>query len=437
MEEKHGKKMRVLVFVPEFPRLTETFIQREISKLIELNNLDITVFSLEKAPGKTLDNVAGSVVYKRLTFKDALIAWIFFTFTKPVVLFKTIRDFMRDSLKEGFGINKIMFLAKSVGYAYLFRQHSPDHIHANFMSWPSTMAMLISKILGIPYSISAHAKDVMVEGEYFAPKVLSAKFVSICNRFAYEDCIKRSGIKDPKNVLLQYHGIDSVQSFESIAPAKRSGKLFVFNGGSRLVEKKGQKYLIEAAKILKDFGLEFEVHIAGPGPLFGELVSQIDSLGLADHVFIHGNGDGVPFDKVVSLLKACDIVAQSNINLDSGDADGIPTFVIEAAMLAKPIVTTNAGSIEELIIDGKTGWVVPQRDPMALSQGILRAKEFIDFKRSLGEVNFQGKAGQDMVANTFIPPKEFVDITLEAQKKALEMFDLDKNIRELEQLLIQ
>ncbi len=421
MQKNQDKKKKILIFVPEFPRLTETFIQREISKLVDLGNLEITVFSLEKASGRLFDNVATHVVYQRLDFVTAIRAWIYFLSRKPSVLGKTFRFLL--STKEETLAKKLVIFAKSVGYAYLFKQLSPDHIHANFMSWPSTMAMIGSKLLEIPYSISAHAKDVMVEGEFFASKVATAKFISICNRFAYEDCIRRSGVEAPENVLLQYHGIDSVASFDSVPPAKRGTRPFLFNGGARLVEKKGQKYLIEAAKILKDNGLDFELHIAGPGPLYQELTQQIASLGLQDNVFIHGGGEGVPFNEVVSYLKACDLVVQSNINLDSGDADGIPTFIIEAAMLAKPIVATDAGSILELV-DEKTGWIVPQRDPKALADAILQGLSFIKMGDLPVATEQSAKTAKDY-------PCEIL------RQKALAMFDIDKNIKELEQLLIQ
>ena len=132
-----NKKKRVLVFVPEFPRLTETFIQREVSKLVELGNLDILVFSLEKADGKLLDNVADHVVYHRLDFSTAIKAWIYFLGKKPLVLIDSFR-FLLLVKEEGL-FKKLIIFAKSVGYAYLFEQYSPDHIHANFMSWPSTI----------------------------------------------------------------------------------------------------------------------------------------------------------------------------------------------------------------------------------------------------------------------------------------------------------
>jgi glycosyltransferase involved in cell wall biosynthesis len=406
-------KKKVLIFVPEFPRLTETFIQREISKLIELGNLDIKVFSLKKASGGLFDNVTSHVIYKRLDFLSLFKGLCFFLFRYPGRFIRAKLFIMGAESGENVRYNffsKAALFVKSIGYAYLFSQEQPDHIHANFMTWPSTMAMISSKLLNIPYSISAHAKDVMVEGEFFKSKVETAEFISICNRFAFASCIEQSGKEDPKNVLLQYHGIEPERAFDVEKEVEKPEVPLLFNGGSRLVEKKGQKYLIKAAKILEEKGYDFELHIAGPGPLYDELFAQIKDLGLTDKVFIHGEGKGVPFDTVVSFLKASDVVVQSNINTGSGDADGVPTFVIESALMGKPIVSTDAGSITDLIQDKKTGIVVEQRNVEALAGGIEKILNDKDLAEKLGR---------------------------EAKAKAESMFDLEKNVKELEALLLQ
>jgi len=399
---------RVLIFVPEFPRLTETFIQREISKLIELDNLDITVFSLQKASGKFLEGVEDHVVYTKLNVVILFKSLLFWGVKFPKRLSKAFKDFVLTPEKS----EKVSFplFVKSIGYAYLFSLLSLDHIHANFMSWPSTVAMVASKLLGIPYSISAHAKDVMVEGECFRSKVESAKFISICNKFAYKYCVDHSGVDNPKNVLLQYHGVDSKTAFAVTSNIEKPTRPLLFNGGSRLVEKKGQKYLIEAARILRDRGYDFEVHIAGPGPLYNDLLAQIKELNLEDCVFIHGEGKGIPFDVVVAYLKVADIVVQPNINLGSGDSDGIPTFIIESALMAKPVVATDAGSITDLIENEITGLIVAQRDPIAFADAVERVLKDPDLGARLGE---------------------------SAKVRAEQMFDLDKNVKELEKLLLE
>jgi len=107
---------------------------------------------------------------------------------------------------------------------------------------------------------------------------------------------------------------------------------------------------------------------------------------------------------VVSYLKVTDIVVQPNINLSSGDADGVPTFIIESALMAKPVVTTDAGSITDLIENEKTGLVVAQGNAVEILLNDL------GYARKLGDA---------------------------AKIRAEEMFNLDRNIKELEELLLE
>ncbi len=409
--QNNSSRKKVLIFVPEFPRLTETFIQREISKLIELGNLDIVVFSIKKASGELYPNVKEHVAYARLDLLSLILGWFYIFFTSPIKIFSLYLEFLRmnDRGKKSF-VGKTFFYCKSIGYAYLFSKEAPDHIHAHFMSWPSTVAMISSDLLNIPYSISAHALDVTVDGEYFVQKAKSAEFISICNKFAYKYFLDHIEDIDYSNVLLQYHGVDLRRASENLKAVDKNAKFLIFNGGSRLVEKKGQEYLIKAADILKKEGVDFELHIAGPGPLYDDLMSLIKELDLSDRVFIHGEGKGVPFSSVLAYLNAADLVVQSNVNLESGDADGIPTFVIESALAGKPIVTTDAGSMTDLIIDDQTGALVPQRDSESLAVAI---KAFLQ------------------------EPEKAQEMAQAAKEKALLMFDLQKNASELEGLLLE
>ena len=63
-------KKRVLVFIPEFPVLSETFIERELSELVERGNVELVVFSIKKGIGYLSENLKTRVLYKRLGFTD-------------------------------------------------------------------------------------------------------------------------------------------------------------------------------------------------------------------------------------------------------------------------------------------------------------------------------------------------------------------------------
>jgi colanic acid/amylovoran biosynthesis glycosyltransferase len=400
MESEHRK--RILYFVPEFPQISETFIEREISKLINLGNLDITVLSLNKATGSTSAEVLNKTVYKRLGLTDFL-GGLFYLLTKTnkvVEVYKTV-----VGTKQRISL---YFFLKSLGYAKIISNLKPQHIHAHFLSWPSTTALIASHMLDIPFSISAHARDVFVEGELIPLKIESAKFVSICNSYAYAKALEILGDRaDKSKVKLIYHGIDS-KMFESVSNLPEWDVPAIFLGGTRLVEKKGLKYMIEASKILCDKGIAHRIDLVGPGNLYSSLIKQIDELNLHNTVFIHGKGKGTPFKEVLEYYKLADIFVLPGIETDAGDVDGVPTVCVEAAMAKLPIISTNAGGITDLIENGVTGLIVEQKDPQAIADSI--------------EKLLQDRAFADRLAQN-------------AYSKAVGMFNIDSNVGQLENLL--
>lgn len=400
---------RVLYFVPEFPRLTETFIEREISKLIEFNNLDIHVLSLAKATGATSDNVKARVDYKRINLGICVLASFYFLtrFNEIISAYKLVR---RDPKRSKFQ-NLYLFL-KSIAYTKIMESYKPDQIHVHFLSDPSTIAMVASKILHIPFSISAHAKDVFVEGTLIAEKVREARFISICNGYAWQKCIELSKLapNDPalKKVHKIYHGMDPKKLFAGEIKLKKPERPMIFVGG-RLVEKKGLKYAIEASRILKDRGVSHEMHIVGPGPLYGELVAQVEQLGLQNVVFLPGDGKGLPNAEVMEYFKIADIFAHPSIETGEGDVDGVPTFVIEAALAHMPIVTTKAGAITDLLTE-ENGILVPQRNSAELASALEKLIFDPELRKTLGQ---------------------------KAYDKASVMFNIENNVGALEKLFLE
>ena len=395
------QKKRVLYFVPEFPRISETFIEREVSKLIDRGNLNIVVLSLNKAAGSTSEEVLKRVIYKRLGILDFLggLSYLVTRTSKVVDAWELVRA-ERSNL---------YFFLKSLGYTKIIADLKPQHIHAHFLSWPSTTVLIASTVLDIPFSISAHARDVLMDGELITQKIKSAKFVSICNSYAYNKALEIAGDGiDVSKVKLIYHGVDP-KMFESPPKMPRWKVPAIFLGGTRLVEKKGLKYMIEASKILRDKGIVHRVDLVGLGDLYSELVKLIDDLELRDVVFIHGQGKGTPFNEVLEYYKVADIFVLLGIETAAGDADGVPTVVIEAAMANLPIISTNAGGITDLVEDGVTGIIVDQKNPQAVANAI---------KSLLSDKTLAERLSQ----NAYI--------------KAVKMFDIDNNVGQLESLLL-
>ena len=265
-----NNKKKIVYFVPEFPRLTETFIEREISKLIEFGNLDIKVVSLAKASGFMSDNVKDKVDYKRLTWQVSFLAGFYF-FTRFKEISEAYSIVRKDTSKKF--LQRLYLFLKAIGYAKIIESYKPGHIHVHFLSDPSTIVLIVSKILRVPFSVSAHARDVYVEGTLIPEKAQAAKFIAICNTYAWNKCVELSGAY-AKKIRKIFHGVDADKLFVGSAKMPKPQRPMIFVG-SRLVEKKGLKYAVEASKLLKDRGVAHEMYIIGLGPPYNKLAKLI------------------------------------------------------------------------------------------------------------------------------------------------------------------
>ncbi|MBN1162286.1 glycosyltransferase family 4 protein [Patescibacteria group bacterium] len=412
---ENNSKKNVLIFIPEFPGLSETFIEREVAKLVEWGNMNIQVYSLKRGAGATSEKVIEKIRYHRLNISNLLFLPVFLLFRLGKV--REAYKLVKINPNRKFMGNLFLFI-KALGYARLFKSFKPDVIYANFMSEPSTICLIASEVLGTDFAISAHAKDVLVtehtkvdeNAELVANKVKKAKFVSICNKYAYEAALRQSDKEDHKKVHLIYHGLDfkSIENFKSGDLEKPDVSMIFTNG--RFVEKKGHKYLIEASRILKDRGFSHVVYLLGaPGSYYQETVDYIEKLDVVSTVKVIGEGEGLPFEKVVAYYRIADVFAYPSINTEIGDADGIANTLIEACAFRLPIVTTDAGSISELIKNEETGLVVPQENSYELANALEK----------------------------LIVDKEYAaNLANNAYEKAVSMFDINRNVGEVQRLLI-
>lgn len=397
--------------------MSETFIEREIYKLVERGNLDVTVFSLIKSDGFMHPSVESRTHYERPSVLVCIHA-IFFALSRPFRLFKAVNLILLspDRLPlfpaltkgfEGYTNSRLVHFFKGLAYTILFKKFKPDHIHAHWMSDSSTIAMTASIMLGIPLSISGHAIDILVEGTLINNKVKYSKFVSICNSFAYKKCLEVVSPYIPSNVYLMPHGVEIDQNLKIPSKYPKNDKPLILSV-NRFVEKKGLMYLIEASKQLKDMGVSYDMAIVGYGELYEDLLKQIKQQGLEGIVRILGDGKGLSNNEVIELLKIADLYVHSGIRLGSGDSDGVPNTIIEACLAGVCVVSTDAGSVCDLIND-KTGVLVAQRDSAGLAGAI---KELLE------------------------NPEKRAQLARAGQQKATEMFNLDKNVSELEKLLL-
>lgn len=377
---------KVLFYVPRFPVLSEIFIEKEIAKLASRGKIDVSVLSIEKGNGLLSDVLKDRVSYYKLKLIDAykLIPIFLFNLSKVIKAYNLLTN-----LNAPF-FSKIFLLGKAVGYSVVVKKLQPTHIHAHFLSEPSTLIMLISEITDIPYSISAHAKDVFVTSELIKEKIGTAEFIAVCNKNAFKYLQEKSDQRFSNKILLQYHGYDfsRLQNITFDGYVKPDFPLILTVG--RMEEKKGHEFLVEAAKILNDFGVKFKMIIIGGGfsaenlELFKKLEDKIAVYGLQNTVELHGNGSDQN-SEVLKYMSVADIFVRPSIKAKSGDVEGIPNTMVEAGYFGLPLVGTSSGSIGEILIDGVTGLLVPESDPKAISDALKKLIENPELRIQYGQ----------------------------------------------------
>ena len=400
-----SRKKRIVVFIPEFPVLTETFIQRDLVRLVESGILDLRILYLKSGSG-ALDEALKPLSHKiGLNLIDILFSLRYFLARTEEI--KKIKHILKGDLTKN-GLARLYLLIKSLAYANIIKNYKPQELHIHFYSDFSTIGMFVAIVLGIPFSISVHARDVFEYPHLPKSKAELAKFITVCNKAAYERCLAISEAK-PGKVYLIHHGIDPKKTFPSQVSGVKPDLPMIFMGGSRLTEKKGVDYMLQASKILKDRGIKHRVDLVGVGDKYSEIEKRAQELGLDNTFFLHGGGKGLPFEKLAEFYLVADLFVLPIVKSPLGDADGIPNVIIEAALAKLPVITTDAGSVGELIIDDTTGVVVPQRNAEVLATEIEKLLLDEPRRKRLAEG---------------------------AYNRALEMFDPAKNTDKLEKLLL-
>ncbi len=267
-----------------------------------------------------------------------------------------------------------------------------EHLHAHFAHDPALVALLTARLTGVPYSITAHARDLyQIPVPGLRARVREAVAVVTCCA-ANVDYL-RSVLPAPLHARLRLirHGVE----LDRFVPAPRTDALVPVEIVSvgRLVEKKGFADLLHACQKLKNVSTApFRLRIYGDGPMRAELTALRDRLGLHDEVELAGERAG---DDVLHAYQRADIFALTPCVTADGDRDGVPNVIVEAMACGLPVVTTDAGGIAEAVRHGVNGLVATPRDVGTLTRHLAELVADATRRRALGN------AGRRMVEERF------------------------------------
>ena len=392
--------------VKRFPRLSETFILNEVLEL-ERRGDPIEIFALsepaEKVRHEALKRLETRVTY--LPTNSFLKTW---KLREGRYAEGTFREYPFKELFHGEEVPEasVLFLKAAV-LAALARARGVKHLHAHFGTAATTVAMLASRLTHIPYSFTAHAKDIYheyVDTALLKEKIRGARFVITVSDYNRRYLAELAGENPMRKILRLYNGID-LNRFHPDPSIRREPDLILAVG--RLVEKKGFQHLVQGCRFLQDWECPFRCLIVGDGPEEASLAQQISALGLKDRVILAG---AQPQERLLETLKRATVLVLPCVVSSTGDQDGLPTVLLEALAVGLPAISTSLAGIPEIIEHGKTGLLVPPGDPMLLAKAI-----------------------EDVLTNPTLRER----LAWEGRAKAEEAFDIRKNVLVLRDFFAQ
>jgi glycosyltransferase involved in cell wall biosynthesis len=228
--------------------------------------------------------------------------------------------------------------------------------------------MLASMLTGVPFSFSAHARDIYnnASPQLLREKIARAELITTCTRANAEYLGALAPPLPQDKIVVAYHGVN-IEKFAYAQPADSPGVIPTILTAARLVEKKGLDDLLRACALLRGKGVSFRCIVIGEGPERRRLELQRRALGLDGVVDLPG---ACVQEELVARYRAATVFVLPCKVLPNGDRDGIPNVIAEAMASGVPVVSTKVSGVPELIESGTSGLLVPPGNTTELSSAI-------------------------------------------------------------------
>jgi len=367
--------MKIAFIVHRFPALSQTFILNQITGLLDRGH-EVDIYACR--PGNEPSVHADVESYNLLKRTLYMSAYASMPENKIYRLIKGIGRIAVDLPKKPIAVlDSLNFLkfGKNAASLKILYQAAPfldkdqyDIIHCHF--GPLGNLAITLKAIGAVhgkivttfrgYDISSHIKT---NGEHIYAELFKKGELFLCVSEQIKDVLRELGCNE-KQIIVHRSGVHLNKfRFELRKPRINSGPRLLTVG--RLVEKKGIQYGIESiAKILKKYP-NIEYKIAGDGPLKNTLQKLIEELNVCNNVKLLGWQER---EQIIELLQEADIFLAPSVTSQNGGREGIPGAIIEALACGLPVLSTWHSGIPEVVQDGESGFLVPERDSHTLAE---------------------------------------------------------------------
>lgn len=354
--------MRIAYLINQYPKVSHTFIRREIQAL-ERQGVEVMRIALRGWDDDLIDpeDERDRARTRYVLHEGApaiLLATMRMALAQPVRFARALLLAFRMSRRaERPWPVHLAYLVEACRLVGWLREWKADHLHTHFGTNSAEVAMLAHVLGGPAWSFTVHGPEEFDKAPLLglAEKVRRCAFVIAISSYGRSQLYRLADRSDWDKVRVVHCGLERTYQAVSAGPPPAALRLVCVG---RLCEQKGQLLLVEAAHRLAQKGVDFELVLAGDGEMRAEIEALVARFGIGSRVRITGWIGGEQVREEILAARA--LVLPSF-------AEGLPVVIMEAMALRRPVITTYVAGIPELVRNGDHGWLVPAGDVDALA----------------------------------------------------------------------
>lgn len=371
--------MRIAYLTGEYPRATDTFIQREVGALRQLG-VDVRTFSVRRTSDEHIvgseQEIERSGTFCLLPPKpiELLGSHLALLVESPVRYLRALK--LAWSIRQpGFRghLYQLFYFAEAGVLARQIRIAKIEHLHNHFANSSCSVAMLAAELGGIRFSFTMHGPAIFFEPHRWRidEKIRRALFVACISHFCRSQGMVFAPVEAWSRMHIVHCGVD-VDLFDRREHAE-GGRRLLYVG--RLAATKGLPVLFEALAAMKSSHPRLVLTVVGDGPDRAALEGAVESRGMREMVRFVGYQSQA---EVREHLRQTDVFALPSF------AEGVPVVLMEAMAAGVPVVGTRVGGASELVEDGVSGFLVPPGDAASLAGRLAELLCDVELRSRLG-----------------------------------------------------
>ena len=347
----------VAYIVNEYPKLSHSFIRREILALerqgVQVQRIAVRGWANELVNEEDVRERSRTQYVLGHGMPALLVPVLQTMLGAPARFFSALLLALRRAQRADRPLPyHLAYLAEACCVLRWLRVSGAKHVHAHFGTNPAELAMLVHALGGPRYSVTVHGSEEFDKPEFLGlgEKIRRASFAVAISSFGRSQLFRCAAHQHWPKINVVHCGLEPAFHSVGASVPSAAGRLICVG---RLCEQKGQLLLVEATALLARRGIAFELVLAGDGEMRSEVEALIHSSGLEAQVRITG---WISSDQVREEILAARALVLPSF------AEGIPVVIMEAMALRRPVIATYVGGIPELVRSGEGGWLIPAGD---------------------------------------------------------------------------